>query len=114
MIEDVHWADPTSLELIDLIVERAPRLRLLIIVTFRPEFVSPWTGRIQTTPITLARLPARQCAEIIAGVTHGKRLPKAIIEEIIERTDGVPLFIEELTKAVVESGALTEKVITIP
>jgi class 3 adenylate cyclase/predicted ATPase len=108
VIEDVHWADPTSLELIDVIVERAPHLRLLVIVTFRPEFVPPWAGRFQATPITIGRLPPRQCAEIVAGVTHGKSLPKAITDEIVERADGVPLFAEELTKAVAESGALAD------
>jgi class 3 adenylate cyclase/predicted ATPase len=108
VIEDVHWADPTSLELIDLIVERAPRLRLLVIVSFRPEFVSPWAGRMHTVPLALGRLPPRQSAEIIAGVVHGKRLPQEVTDEIVERTDGIPLFVEELTKAVVESGALTD------
>jgi class 3 adenylate cyclase/predicted ATPase len=108
VVEDMHWADPATLELVDLVVEAAPRLRLLVIVTFRPEFVSPWAGRIQTTPLTLGRLPPRQCAAIIDGVVHGKRLPPEIAAEIIERTDGVPLFVEELTKAVLESGALAE------
>jgi class 3 adenylate cyclase/tetratricopeptide (TPR) repeat protein len=108
VIEDVHWADPTSLELIDLIIERAPRLRLLVIITFRPEFVSPWAGRIQTTPISLGRLPLRQCAEIVAGVIQGHSLPTAIIDEILERADGIPLFVEELTKAVIETGALLD------
>ncbi|MGA2944319.1 MAG: AAA family ATPase [Xanthobacteraceae bacterium] len=105
VIEDVHWVDPTSLELIDLIVERAPRLHLLVIVTCRPEFVSPWTDRLQTTLITLGRLTVPQSTAMIAGVTQGMYLPSAIIEEIIERADGIPLFVEELTKAVVESGA---------
>jgi predicted ATPase len=108
VIEDVHWADPTSLELIDMIIERAPHLRLMVIVTFRPEFVSPWAGRIQTTPVVLGRLAPGQCGRIIAGMTHGKPLPKAVTDEIIQRTDGVPLFIEELTKAVIESGALVD------
>ena len=108
VIEDVHWADPTTLELIDLIVEQTPGLPLLLIITFRPEFVSPWAGRIQTTSITIGRLPPRRCAEIVSGVLHGKQLPQAITSEILERTDGVPLFVEELTKAVIESGALIE------
>ena len=108
VIEDVHWADPTSLELIDLIVERAPYLRLLVIVTFRPEFLSPWADRLQTTLITLGRLPPPQCAKIIASVTHGEHLPKAIIDKILTRADGIPLFVEELTKAVVENGALMD------
>ena len=109
VMEDVHWADPTSLELIDHIVERAPHLRLLFVMTFRPEFASPWGGRIRTIPVTLGRLPRRQCEEIIAGVVRGKRLPDEVTEKILERTDGVPLFVEELTKAVVESGALADE-----
>ncbi len=104
VIEDVHWSDPTSLELIDLIVERAPRLRLLAIVTFRPEFVPPWVGRVQTATMTLGRLPTRHSAEIVAAITRNKRLPKPAIDEILDRADGIPLFVEELTKAVLESG----------
>jgi class 3 adenylate cyclase/predicted ATPase len=107
-IEDVHWADPTSLELIDLIVEQTPSLRMLVMVTFRPEFTPPWAGRIQTTSITLGRLSPGHCAEIVAGVVHGKGLPKVIVDTILERADGVPLFVEELTKAVIESGALAD------
>ena len=108
VVEDAHWADPTSLELFDLIVERASRLPLLAIVTFRPEFVPPWVGRPQVTLISLNRLPRRLRAEMIAHVTGGKVLPQEIADQIIDRTDGVPLFIEELTKAVVESGLLVE------
>ena len=108
VVEDAHWADPTSLELFELIVERASSLPLLAIVTFRPEFAPPWVGRPQVTLISLNRLPRRLRAEMIAHVTGGKVLPKEIADQIIDRTDGVPLFIEELTKAVVESGLLVE------
>ena len=108
VFEDVHWADPTSLELFELIVERASSLPLLAIVTFRPEFVPPWVGRPQVTLISLNRLPRRHAAEMIAHVTGGKVLPQEIADQITNRTDGVPLFIEELTKAVVESGLLVE------
>jgi class 3 adenylate cyclase len=108
VVEDAHWADPTSLELFDLIVERASRLPLLAIVTFRPEFVPPWVGRPQVTLISLNRLPRRLRAEMIAHVTGGKVLPQEIADQITDRTDGLPLFIEELTKAVVESGLLVE------
>jgi class 3 adenylate cyclase/tetratricopeptide (TPR) repeat protein len=108
VVEDAHWADPTSLELFDLIVERVPSLPLLAIVTFRPEFVPPWVGRPQVTLISLNRLPRRLRAEMIAHVTGGKVLPQEITDQITDRTDGVPLFIEELTKAVVESGLLVE------
>jgi class 3 adenylate cyclase/tetratricopeptide (TPR) repeat protein len=108
VVEDAHWADPTSLELFDLIVERASRLPLLAIVTFRPEFMTPWVGRPQVTLISLNRLPRRLRAEMIAHLTGGKVLPQEIADQITDRTDGVPLFIEELTKAVVESGLLVE------
>lgn len=106
VIEDAHWADPTSLELFELIVGQAASMPLLAIVTFRPEFVAPWVGRPQVTLISLNRLPRRLCAEMIGHVTGSKVLPQAISDQINDRTDGVPLFIEELTKAVVESGLL--------
>ncbi|HZC86508.1 MAG TPA: AAA family ATPase, partial [Steroidobacteraceae bacterium] len=108
VVEDAHWVDPTSLEFFELIVERASSLPLLAIVTFRPEFVPPWVGRPQVALISLSRLPRRLRAEMIAHVTGGKVLPQEIADQIIDRTDGVPLFIEELTKAVVESGVLVE------
>ena len=108
VVEDAHWADPTSLELFELIVERASSLPLLAIVTFRTEFVPPWVGRPQVTLISLNRLPRRLRAEMIGHVTGGKVLPQEIADQITDRTDGVPLFIEELTKSVVESGLLVE------
>ena len=108
VFEDVHWSDPTSLELLDLVIDRVPTLPVLMIITFRPDFTPPWAGRSQVTLLSLNRLPPRQRAEIIARVTRGKALPKEIVDQIIDRTDGVPLFIEELTKAVVESGILTD------
>ncbi|HUH83419.1 MAG TPA: AAA family ATPase [Stellaceae bacterium] len=108
VIEDAHWSDPTSLELLELIVERAPSLPLLVVVTFRPEFAPPWVGRPQVTLISLNRLSRRLRVEMIAHVTAGKALPPEIAEQITDRTDGVPLFIEELTKAVVESGLLVD------
>ena len=108
VFEDVHWADPTSLELLDLIVERTPRRRLLLILTARPEFASPWADRIQTTSVALGRLPPRQSEAIIAGVVQGEYLPKDVTDKILDRADGIPLFIEELTKAVIESDALAD------
>ena len=108
MWEDVHWSDPTTRESLDLIIDRVPKLRVLVILTFRPEFTPPWIGRPHVTMLTLNRLARRQGAEMIANVTGGKALPKDIAEQIIDRTDGVPLFIEELTKTVVESGIVTE------
>ena len=96
--EDVHWSDPTTRESLDLFIDRVPTLRVLVILTFRPEFTPPWIGRPHVTMLTLNRLPPRQRAEMIVHVTGGKALPKEIADQIVDRTDGVPLFIEELTK----------------
>src|SRR5207244_12851797 len=90
------------------IVERVPAVRLLWIITCRPEFAPLWTGRPDVTLRALNRLAPRQRAEMIAGITGGKSLPEEVAAQIIDRTDGVPLFVEELTKAVVESGMLTD------
>jgi predicted ATPase/class 3 adenylate cyclase len=108
LFEDVHWIDPTSLELLDLVIDRLPTLAVLLIITFRPEFTPPWVGRPHVTLLSLSRLAPRQRGEMIMGVTGGRQLPEEIAEQIIDRTDGVPLFIEELTKSVVESGLVTE------
>src|SRR6516165_7234618 len=108
LFEDAQWSDPTSLELHDLIIDRVPALRALLIITYRPEFGAPWLGRPYVTALTLNRLAPRQRAEMIAGVTGGKALPGEIADQIADHTDGVPLFVEELTKAVVESGVLTD------
>jgi DNA-binding SARP family transcriptional activator/tetratricopeptide (TPR) repeat protein len=105
---DVHWIDSTSLELLDLVIDRVANLRGLLIVTFRPGFAHPWIDRPHVTLLTLNRLSRGERADMIAGVTGGKALPQEITDQIIDRTDGVPLFIEELTKSVVESGLLTE------
>ena len=109
VFEDLHWSDPTTRELLDLLVDRVATLRVLVILTFRPEFTPPWLGRPHVTLLSLNRLPPRQRAEMIANVTGGKVLPKEIADQIIDRTDGVPLFIEELTKTVVESGIVAEE-----
>jgi predicted ATPase len=106
VIEDAHWIDPTSLELLDLTVDRVTTMPVLLIITFRQEFAPRWTGRPHVTLLSLNRLPPPQRAEMIIRVTSGKRLPKEVADQIIDRTDGVPLFIEELTKAVVESGII--------
>ena len=106
MFEDAHWSDPTTRESLDLLVDRAPSMRVLAVITFRPEFVPLWIGRPHVSQIALSRLPPRRRAEMIANVIGGRTLPKEIADQIIERTDGVPLFIEELTKTVIESGIL--------
>jgi predicted ATPase len=108
LFEDAQWSDPTSLELLDLIVDRVSALPVLLIVTFRPEFAPSWIGRPQASLISLSRLAPRQRTEMIAGITGGKALPGEVADQIAERTDGVPLFVEELTKAVIESGILTD------
>jgi tetratricopeptide (TPR) repeat protein len=108
VLEDAHWIDPTSLELLDLTVDRVPHLPVLLIITYRPEFTPRWIGRSQVTSLILNRLPPRQRVEMVARVIEGKALPKEIADQIIERTDGIPLFIEEMTKAVVESGVLAD------
>jgi predicted ATPase len=98
VFDDVHWSDPTTRESLDLLVDRVSSLRVFVIITFRPEFSPPWTGRPQVTLLTLSRLPPRQRVQIISGVIGGKAFPKEIADQISERTDGIPLFIEELTK----------------
>jgi class 3 adenylate cyclase/tetratricopeptide (TPR) repeat protein len=108
VFEDVHWGDPTSLELLDMTIDRITTLPMLLIITFRPEFTPPWIGRPHVTVLTLNRLSVRQRAEMIANAAGGTALPKEIADQIVDRTDGVPLFIEELTKSVVESGLPTE------
>jgi class 3 adenylate cyclase/tetratricopeptide (TPR) repeat protein len=108
MYEDAHWSDPTTRESLDLLVDRAPSMRVLAVITFRPEFVPLWIGRPHVSQIALSRLPPRRRTEMIANLIGGRTLPKEIADHIVERTDGVPLFIEELTKTVIESGILTE------
>jgi class 3 adenylate cyclase/tetratricopeptide (TPR) repeat protein len=103
--DDLHWIDPSSLELLDRLIERIIDLPVLLLAMFRPEFQPPWTGQSYVTVLTLARLDRRDTAAMVAHVAENAVLPTAIVEEIAERTDGVPLFVEELTKAVLESGA---------
>ena len=108
IFEDVHWSDPSTRELLDLLIERVATVPLLVVITFRPEFSPPWVWRPQVTLLTLNRLPPRQRIEMISQMVGGKALPREIADQIVERTDGVPLFIEELTKSVVESGIVAE------
>ncbi|MEY2439336.1 MAG: hypothetical protein QOI34_721, partial [Verrucomicrobiota bacterium] len=103
VLEDAHWIDPTTQELISRAIDGIASARVLVLVTARPEFLSPWTGRDHVTSLALSRLSKTQCAELIAGVATTQVLKKALIEDIVTKTDGVPLFIEELTKTVMES-----------
>jgi class 3 adenylate cyclase/predicted ATPase len=109
VFEDAHWSDPTTLELLDLIVDRVQTLRVLVIITFRPEFAAPWTHYAHVSSLTLGRLSRRQGAAMIGRVTGGKALPPALLAQIVAKTDGVPLFVEELTRAVLETGLLKEE-----
>jgi class 3 adenylate cyclase/predicted ATPase len=109
VMEDLHWADPSTLELLSLLVDQGPTARILALFTFRPDFSPPWTGRSHLTQVTLNRLTRRQVAEMIRQVAHGKTLPPEVSEQVLAKTDGVPLFVEELTKMVLESGLLQEQ-----
>jgi predicted ATPase len=109
VMEDLHWVDPSTLELLTLLVDQGPTARILALLTFRPDFSPPWTGRSHLTQVTVTRLPSRQAVEVTRQVAHGKALPPEVVEQIVVKTDGVPLFVEELTKMVLESGLLQEQ-----
>ncbi len=109
VFEDAHWIDPTSRELLDLTVERVGSLPVLLIMTFRPEFQAPWTGQPRVTMVALNRLDRRDRTALVEQIAGGKQLPDEVVRQIADRTDGVPLFVEELTKSVLESGILREE-----
>jgi predicted ATPase len=109
IFEDVHWADPTSLEVLGRSVVRIKTLGVLLIVTYRPEFEPPWVGQPHVTTLTINRLGQRDIADMIDRVTGNKALIANIRQDIVERTDGIPLFIEEMTKAVLEAGGGQEE-----
>jgi predicted ATPase/class 3 adenylate cyclase len=108
VVEDLHWIDPSTLEFLTLLMEQGPTARLLTLLTCRPEFQVPWGLRTHLTPIALQRLPQPQVEVMVARVTGGKALPSAVLQHVVTKTDGVPLFVEELTKTVLESGLLRE------
>ena len=103
IFEDAHWSDPTSLEAFGRVIDLIAGLRVLLLVTFRLEFAPPWIGQPHVTAVTLNRLPRRDIDAMIDGVLGNKPLPASIRQDIIERTDGIPLFVEEMTKAVLEA-----------
>ena len=109
IFEDVHWMDPTSLELLAATVERVPQLRALLLVTARAQFMVPWPSYPHLTTIALKRFGRRDGAALVMRVTGGKTLPKEVMDQILAHTDGVPLFIEELTTMVLEGGLLRER-----
>ena len=104
--EDVHWADPSTLELLGLVLAQVPTTRLLTLVVFRPEFIPPWETGTYMTQLSLTRLGQLHVEGMIEKVTHGRALPVEVTQQITAKTDGVPLFVEELTKMVVESGTV--------
>ncbi len=108
LYEDLHWADPSTLELLDMLVERVRVLPVLVVITHRPQFSPRWSGRAHVTALPLHRLGRRQGAAMALRVTGGKALPPEILGQILERTDGVPLFLEELTRTLLESGLMTD------
>lgn len=123
VVEDVHWIDPSTLELLHLLVDQVPMARILVLLTSRPEFVPPWSGRSHVTHITLNRLTDPQAIQLIQRVTVDTPLSQDVVQQLVARTNGVPLFIEEMTKMLLESGlemkpqrspALPKMPLTIP
>jgi predicted ATPase len=106
IIEDLHWTDPTTLELLNLVIEQTPTASLLTVLTCRPHFQPTWHHRSYLTEITVNRLSHTQVEQIVNRMTDGKTFPQEVLQQIIAKTDGVPLFVEEMTKAILESGSL--------
>ena len=125
LFEDAHWADPTTLEVLDLLIDRVKTVPLLVVLTHRPEFQSRWSGQGHVGALNLSKLTRTQSAAMVSALLGGRELPAVLLEQILTRTDGVPLFVEELTKSILESGELKEagdryeyagpaRVVTIP
>ena len=106
IVEDLHWIDPSTLEFLSLLIDQAPTLRLFVLCTFRPSFASPWGNRAHLNQLNLNRLSLGQVDEMLQRITGGRLLPVEVRDELLSRTDGVPLFVEEMTKMVLESGML--------
>ncbi len=109
IVEDLHWVDPTTLEWLSLVIDQAPTTALGVLATCRPEFQVPWRSRSYLTQLTLRHLARPHVEQLIGQVTGGKTLPAEVMRHLVEKTDGVPLFVEELTKTVLESGLLTAR-----
>lgn len=108
-VEDLHWVDPSTLELLSLIIEHTSRGRVLTLLTFRPEFNPSWSARSDLVSITLSRLPSKEVKVMVGKLSGGKALPDEVLKQLVTKTDGIPLFVEEITKMVFESGLLTER-----
>ncbi len=109
LFEDLHWCDPSTVELLALALEQSPTAKVLTLLTFRPSFEPPWQARSTLTPLAINRLSRREATTMIGGMTRGVPLPDAVVERIVERADGIPLFVEELTKMVLESDLVAER-----
>ena len=109
VVEDLHWIDPTTLEWLNMVVDHAPHMDVLAVLTFRPAFVPPWSDAPHVTHVNLDRLSQRETEEMVLRVSGGKPLPPDVLHQVVTKTDGVPLFVEELTKMVLESGLLEER-----
>jgi class 3 adenylate cyclase len=109
VVEDLHWIDPTSQELLEILVPKLPGLPVLLVMTHRLEYTPVWAGQPGVTSITLNRLGHHEGARLVNTVARGRTLPPEVLDEILARTDGVPLFVEELTRSVLESGSLREQ-----
>lgn len=109
LFEDVHWADPTTLEVLGLLIARLSTIPLLVVLTHRSEFESRWSDHAGVTALSLAKLTPAQSRALVSGLAGGKALPAGLAEQIIAKTDGVPLFVEELTKTILESGDLKDE-----
>jgi predicted ATPase len=108
ILEDLHWTDPTTLELLDLLIDQTPMAFMCALLTCRPEFQPTWSHRSNLTEVTVSRLSQPQIARIAEQVAGEKRLPDEIVQQLVDKTDGVPLYVEEMTKSVLESGILKE------
>ena len=108
LYEDLHWADPTTLEVLDLLIDRVRAVPLLIVLTHRPEFQPKWGRHGHVTSLNLSKLTRGQSSAIVSKLSNSKALPSELLDQILSKTDGVPLYVEELTKAILESGELKD------
>ncbi len=109
IVEDVHWIDQTTLELLDGVIDKSPETASLVLVTFRPEFKASWTGQAHVTLLSLNRMSQKNCTKLIENIVDKIEMPEEILAQIVAKTDGIPLFVEELTKTVLESGVVEER-----
>ena len=108
VFEDAHWIDPTSLDLVSMMIDKSPSATMLFLVTFRPDFDPPWGGMGHVAQLTLNRISRRQSAEIVVKIAGEGKIPEPVLKHILEKTDGVPLYVEEMTKAVIDSSVLAK------